>query len=355
MKNNMPKVSVLMSSYNHEKFIAFAIKSVLEQSFSDFELLIMDDNSNDKTFEIASEFAKSDARIKLSKSPYNRGMVQNTNELINQAKGEYIAIINSDDFWVLDKLEKQVNFLDENSEYGACFSLANLVDEKNKILNIKNPFKHNEYNRFQWLNHFLYNGNSLCYPSSLVRKSCYEKVGGFNPAFICLLDLDMWIRICVAGYEIKILQEPLTNFRILDNEGNLSSANNSTIIRLSLENQRLFYNYLKVQDYQEFIKIFPEYEAKNQNHQTVFYLTDLIICSFFSSNKIPNAKNIQNFGLVFLQEKISNDPNFIKTLEKDFDFSFKKYLQITSLYPNGICFAKAKAKWYKNILKFFKS
>ena len=136
----MAKVSVLMSSYNHQSFISEAIHSVLKQSFQDWEFLIIDDCSTDESFLIAKKFENQDSRIKVFKSPYNRGMVQNTNELILASKGEYIAIINSDDYWEEKKLEKQVDFLDNNREYGACFTSVNMINEGGKIiLNKKKP------------------------------------------------------------------------------------------------------------------------------------------------------------------------------------------------------------------------
>ncbi len=220
----MPKVSVIMSSYNHEKFVASAIESVLKQNFQDWEFLIMDDQSTDKTFNISKDYDK-DHRIKVFQSPYNRGMVQNTNELINLAQGEYIAIINSDDSWQVEKLEKQVKFLDENPEYGICFTAANTIGENDKIICTKTFEKIENKSRYEWLNSFFYHGNCLCYPSSLARKICYLNVGLFNPSFIVLLDLDMWVRICLAGYEIHIIQEGLTNFRLLKNNANLSAKN----------------------------------------------------------------------------------------------------------------------------------
>jgi len=341
--NGHIKVSVIMSSYNHDKFITDAIKSVVSQSFGNWELLIMDDCSTDKTFQIAKNFEAADSRIKVFQSPYNRGMVQNTNELIKLSRGEYIAIINSDDSWQIEKLKKQVEFLNKNPEYGACFTSVHIVDDDGKIIkqnqrnytdafcNIKNR------SRYGWLNHFFYFGNSLCYPSSMVRKSCYEKVGFFNPAFICLLDLDMWIRICLSGYEIHIIKEELTNFRMLNSGNNLSAVNQSTVVRGCLENQRIFYNYSKIKDFDEFIKIFPEYsKTVVRSYEGRVYLLDLIIKSFLSFGGMPNSRNIQNFGLSFLQDQISENPDCLKILERDFDFSFKKYLQITSLYPSGI-------------------
>ena len=342
----MAKLSVLMSSYNHQSFISEAIHSVLNQSFQDWEFLIMDDCSTDESFLTAKKFENQDSRIKVFKSPYNRGMVQNTNELILASKGEYIAIINSDDYWEEKKLEKQVDFLDNNPEYGVCFTSVNMINEGGKIIlnKKKNPFIDTNKNRYEWLNHWFYYGNCVCYPSSLVRKLCYEKVGLFNPAFICLLDFDMWIRICLAEYEIHILSEKLTNFRLMNNEANLSGLNESTRIRRSLEAPRIFYNYSKIKNFEEFIKIFPKYSKKvNNSYEGYFYLIDMII-GFFYLKKISNGKDIKDFGLNFLHQKVYENPETIAILTKDFGFSFKKYLEITGKYPYGITKLMAKKR-----------
>ena len=351
----MTKVSVLMSSYNHQSIISEAIQSVLNQSFQDWEFLIIDDCSTDESFLTAKKFENQDSRIKVFKSPYNRGMVQNTNELILASKGEYIAVINSDDYWEEKKLEKQVDFLDNNPEYGACFTSVNMINEGGKIVlnKKKNPFIDTNKNRYEWLNHWFYYGNCVCYPSSLVRKLCYEKVGLFNPAFICLLDFDMWTRICLAGYEIHILPEKLTNFRLMNNEANLSGLNKSTRIRCFLEAPRVLYNYSKIKNFEEFIKIFPKYSKKvNNSYEGYFYLIDMII-DFFDLKKIPNERNIKNFGLNFLHQKVYENPETIAILTKDFSFSFKNYLKITYLFPNGlyfVSFKKLKILYFKSLL-----
>ena len=219
-----------------------------------------------------------------------------------------------------------------------------MINEGGKIIlnKKKNPFIDTNKNRYEWLNHWFYYGNCVCYPSSLVRKLCYEKVGLFNPAFICLLDFDMWIRICLAGYEIHILPEKLTNFRLMSNEANLSGPNESTRIRYSLEAPRVLYNYSKIKNFEEFIKIFPEYSKKvNNSYEGYFYLIDMII-GFFDVKKVPNEVNIKDFGLNFLHQKAYENPEAIAILTKDFGFNFKNYLKITSLFPVGINFVSFK-------------
>lgn len=112
----MPLVSVIMPSYNHEKFIREAIESVLNQTFHDLELITIDDNSEDNSREIIEEFAKKDKRMRKTFHKENLGIAKTLNEGIKNSEGEYIALIASDDMWALDKLEKQLNILkkDEN-------------------------------------------------------------------------------------------------------------------------------------------------------------------------------------------------------------------------------------------------
>ena len=112
----MPLVTVLMPSYNHERFVSQAIESVLEQTFEDFELIIIDDGSTDKSPQIIKNYLKKDDRIKAIFHPKNMGIPKTFNKLIDNAKGKFISYISSDDLWVKNKLKKQLEILkqDEN-------------------------------------------------------------------------------------------------------------------------------------------------------------------------------------------------------------------------------------------------
>jgi glycosyltransferase involved in cell wall biosynthesis len=354
----MPKISVIMSCYNHDKFVGETIESVLNQSFKDFEFLIIDDNSTDKTYDIVNSF--NDPRIKAFRNEKNFGMVFNTNSLIKKSNGEYIAIINSDDSWLPEKLQKQLDFLENNVDYGACFTLANIIDEDNKIIknNIQDSLKYLELDRFNFLNYFFFYNNPLCYPSVLMRKNILEKTGFFNPAFIILLDIDMWIKICLAGFEIKILNENLTNFRILKNGGNLSGKNHKTIIRNSLEFKEIYKSYQNMKNYNEFIKIFPEYEKisiANKNLAGYYYLVDFCYRKYFIENSKPSQKNIKNFLIEFIHQKSFEDANFFEILGSELGINFREYLGIVDKYPTGVLISKSKvrSKIIRKIIYFF--
>lgn len=113
-----PILSVLMPVFNSEFFVAEAIESILNQTFKDFEFLILDDASTDKSLEIIRDFEKKDPRIKAYQNEKNLGVVASRNKLINLSKGKYIAWLDSDDIAIETRLEKQVNFLEEHPEIG---------------------------------------------------------------------------------------------------------------------------------------------------------------------------------------------------------------------------------------------
>jgi glycosyltransferase involved in cell wall biosynthesis len=110
----MPLVSVIMPSYNHAKFLPEAIESVLGQTFEDFELIIIDDGSEDGSQEIIKDYSKKDNRVRAIFHAENLGISRTFNELIEKAKGDFISCIASDDLWVKDKLEKQLKIMEQD-------------------------------------------------------------------------------------------------------------------------------------------------------------------------------------------------------------------------------------------------
>ena len=123
------RISVIMPAFNCEKYISKSIDSVLHQTHKNWELIIVDDNSSDNTASIASEYAKKDSRIRVINQIPNAGCAQARNLGISEAKGKYIAFLDSDDMWVAEKLEKQLNLLSKKMEaplsvFVSCFHLG---------------------------------------------------------------------------------------------------------------------------------------------------------------------------------------------------------------------------------------
>lgn len=228
----VPTISVIMATYNHQKFVAQAIHSVLIQTGVDFELLIADDGSTDGTREVVASIR--DERIRYFPSEVNRGACAVTNELIEGARGEFIALNNSDDFWVDGKLAYQLRLMREQPELGACFGRARFVDKNGQpiekaSLPFGTVFDQDNRSQGEWLRRFFDVGNCICHPTMLIRRRCYKEVGMYSNRLRQLPDLDMWIRL-VKRYPIHISDRELVNFRILPGE-NASSQTVTNSIR----------------------------------------------------------------------------------------------------------------------------
>jgi glycosyltransferase involved in cell wall biosynthesis len=151
------KVSVVMSCYNHEPFVSRAIESVIEQEFEDWELVIRDDASQDETARIATAY--DDKRIRFVGSSLHLGGAASLNQCIAQARGEYIAVINSDDVFLPQRISAQLPILEENAAIGAVFSVPQIIDEQSQVMTdgahpYFSIFRQPNRNRFDWLNFF---------------------------------------------------------------------------------------------------------------------------------------------------------------------------------------------------------
>jgi glycosyltransferase involved in cell wall biosynthesis len=255
----MPKVSVCIPSFNHEKYVRAAVESVLAQSFQDHEIVVTDDGSTDRTVDEVRSIA--DPRVSLEALPQNYGACIALNSSIRRSKGEYVAILNSDDLFLPGKLEQQVRFLDDHQEVGAVFGYPAFVDETGTRLADSDTFygsifKVDNRTRSQWLRHFFLRGNVLCHPAVLIRRRCYDDVGYYDPALAQLPDLDMWVRL-LQRYEIYLIQEPLVAFRILKNNLNASAPRPDVIARLEWEGRKILEHYMTL-DERLLVEAFPE-------------------------------------------------------------------------------------------------
>ncbi len=211
-----PTVSVLLSSYNHEKYIGRTIDSVLNQTFGDFELILVDDCSTDNSKTVIESYR--DPRIKAFFLSPNQGMGMAFNFAVLKATGKYLARIDSDDFWTLDKLEKQKDYMEAHPETGACFSWAKIIDENEDEVqtspdfDLSKVFAATNKSQGEWLRHFYTQGNALCHTSAFIRREAIESAGIYNYSLKQIQDLDLWVRI-VKKYPIHVICEPLVFYR----------------------------------------------------------------------------------------------------------------------------------------------
>ena len=216
----MNKISVVMPSYNHARFIGEAIASVLFQSHDNIEIIVVDDGSKDNSNEIIA--AISDPRLIHIPLARNVGACEAMNIAIMRSSGEFIAVCNSDDIWEHDKLEIQLGVIHSANEVGAVFSDVSWIDCDGQPLKADSlpafafVFQQPNRSRFGWQRHLIESGNCLCHPSVLIRREVYDKIGLYDNMLRQLPDLDMWLRV-VQSFDILVIPDQLVRFRIHDN------------------------------------------------------------------------------------------------------------------------------------------
>lgn len=201
----MPKVSVIIPAYNAEAFLSEAIESVLAQSFQDFEVIVIDDGSTDDSARIANSFGGNVFCL----SQENRGLAAARNRGIAESKGELIALLDADDYWLAEKLEKQVELLERESEAVACFTLTENFNDQGETLETSV-----EPDYADIVEALLLYSCIIGPPSSvMIKRSALNKIGDFDMNFSQCADWDMWLRLAELG-KVVYVNKPLVRYRI---------------------------------------------------------------------------------------------------------------------------------------------
>ena len=319
-----------MSSYNYARYLPDSIESVLNQTFPDFELFILDDASTDDSWEIIQSY--SDPRIIAQKNDVNQHSVAGVNRFISQvARGDFIAVHHSDNYWEPEKLQKQVDFLDAHPEVGAVFTNAQVIDENGDPLKDQsNPnysiFDQPNRNRHEWLNYFFMVGNSLCHNSILIRKKCYADCGLYRLGLGLLLDMDMWVRLCLK-YEIHVLPEKLASYRILTSGENISGDRPDTRVRHLFEYLQILNNYRQISSFDEFVNVFPS--AQKYIHPDGWDMGYVLGMTTLEERR--NSHIFQLFGLNLLFDALQ-DPQRSQKLKDLYGFTHKDFIKLTGQF-----------------------
>ncbi|MEN8218212.1 MAG: glycosyltransferase family 2 protein [Pseudomonadota bacterium] len=257
----MPTVSVVMPVYNVERYVAASIQSVLDQTFTDFELLIVDDGGTDESLTICQKF--DDPRIKIIRQR-NRGLAGARNTGIRHAKGQYIALLDSDDLWKPEKLAKHVEHLDNSPKVGISFSSSAFIDDNGEPLGIYQLPKLTSINAIDVLcRNPVGNGSA-----PVIRRAVFEELAllhylqgeeesAFDESFRQSEDIECWVRMTIlTQWQFEGLSEDLTLYRV--NAGGLSS---------NLENQYASWGRMieKARRYAPYF--LEEWEARTRSYQ----------------------------------------------------------------------------------------
>ena len=211
----MPTISVIIPAYNAEKTILKTIESVQQQTFSDFELIIVNNGSTDRTLELINSVI--DKRLRIF-SAEKCGVCRARNHGISHATGEFITFLDADDLWTPDKLELQLAALQQHPEAGVAYSWTHFIDEQDSFL-----FAHGDYTyegnvyAHLLLTNFLANGSN-----PLIRRQAIDDVGQFDPALVSSGDWDFYLRLA-TGWHFVVVPKPQILYRQISGTSSLNT------------------------------------------------------------------------------------------------------------------------------------
>ena len=301
-----PKVSVCMVSYNHAPYVGEAISSVLRQTFTDFEFLILEHASTDNSLECIKKF--DDPRIKLTVFEKNYHSTYAAKKLFEQVSGKYVALICSDDAWEDTKLAEQVDFLDQHDECAVVFTRIFVLNAQNKKPFL--PTQHENIFNVQknrskddWLR-FMYNfQNPFCCSSALMRTSAYKECGPYDVRSRNVQDLILWMNM-LFRYEAHILERKLTMMRYFENQSNVSATSVDNMVLASNE-ALLFYEafFSHIVAEEDFLRIFPNVAGRLRNILKYDLPLALALHGLNGPNKMVEAFALNNvYKLMAVEE-----------------------------------------------------
>ncbi len=308
-----PLVSIILTLYNGEKFVRETIESALAQTYTDWEMIVVDDASTDGSAAAVSSF--DDPRIRVVPLAEN-GQLCNAHIVGDgEAKGKYMAVLDKDDLWEPDKLEKQVAYLEEHPDTGACFSMMSFIDEngqpkENPVL--QSIFTAPNRSRAEWIHELLTTGNHLCHPSALVRMDVLREVGDYRMLYLQVQDYDLWLRIALK-YNIHVIQEPLVRYRRFDESGSLSQKSRENDRRVFFEYAWIVGNTVTEMEPELFRRVFHR-ELRDGDAET----ENEILCEkallLASDVLVVNSKRYA-FDLF---QRVFRDPEALKVLKEHY-------------------------------------
>lgn len=284
--NSNPMISVVMPVYNAEKFLEEAIQSILTQTYKDFEFIIINDGSSDKSLEIIKKYRESDERIILV-SRENKGLVFSLNEGIKKAKGNYIARMDADDISLPKRFEKQIKFL-EKENIDICGSHYFIIDKNNKYISARVVSTEIDFNKI-----ILTRSVPFAHGSVMFKKDFYinNNLKYGLTSYFKAEDYALWQQFSLNNARISNVDEFLFKYRNLDNT--LSKQNINYTHSLELSKKYIFINY------DHLILVFNEYINKVAvlNDFEKEQLSYFLIKTFFKGQVIKKLKAIKKIEI----------------------------------------------------------
>lgn len=206
--HSQPRISVVMLVHNSERYLREAIESILNQTFRDFEFIIIDDRSNDSSPEIIQEYTARDKRILSLRNNENLTIAQVRNKGADLEEGKYIAQMDSDDVSLLDRFEKQFLFMENHREVAISGGAIELIDQNSRRMGTKRY-----YLKDQDIRRHIFLHCPFCQSATILRKDIFHKAGGYDPKLSVSEDRDLYFRLGQLG-RFANLQDVIVQYRV---------------------------------------------------------------------------------------------------------------------------------------------
>ncbi len=356
MSEKKPLVSIVASSYNFEKFIPYFIESVLRQTYPNWELIITDDCSTDRSMEVLKRYEAQDPRIRVFQNDKNRHVSHTLNNSLRNAHGEYLCLMSCDDVFLPEKLSHDVAYMEQHTDIGVLYGQLQQIDEYGSI----QKYSYVPPERFDQkalLRTMYLEGNACVSPGMFLRKSVADTVGYFHPLLRMTQDYEYHVRLLFVT-KPAFNAVPLIQYRRMSDNTNLSSTDDERTINAEY-NETFFIleNYLKhIREYAVLKEVFPEVVrfGSEDNRSIPYYLGRLALTS-------PHS-HVQAFGIETLFRFMSLNDNSryleqsIGFLPKDFMSLISRYHVYHSLrYPSQYSvMKKIRKKMYRFVVRIFR-
>lgn len=319
---NTPKISLIMSVYNGEDYLEEAISSVLCQTFTDFELIIINDCSTDSTSEILERFSIEDSRVKVHTNEVNLRLPSSLNKAISLAQGKYIARMDADDICLPNRLEAQYTYMEQNPQI--ALSSCRFMTLKNGVYASGGGGGRADFESIKAL---LLVTNPILHPGIIAKADVIRELG-YDKAFTCTEDMELWTRFVMAGYRVEVLPEYLMIYRLHDKQitGTTLEKQHKEVVTLQKryyhhmlqemnEEQEQFYisgiYFRENRDIRKFIGFYKWLKSVNRKKKTfgkdaINYAMFEILAEYKRRgiSKGDLAKAMLSFGVFFLAKEL---------------------------------------------------
>lgn len=330
-------ITVVIPTYNKADFISQTIESVLQQTYENFEIVIIDDCSGDKTEQVVQKYLSE--KIRYFKHSKNLGPGATFNDGIKKSNTDYITLIASDDILLPNHLELVINTFESDKELEVLFPQLKVINERNEDLKqiIRAPFD----DKYKLLNHLFYQGNDIPSPGIAFRKRMFKKISPYNTNLILVHDYDLNVR-CLMQTKVLTLPIATVLYRKFSNNANLSGNTEWYKLCRKIELKTVLNNYLNIR-HDEMVQIFPQFRQCNKNEIEIKLLLETCKNSY---------AELSSWAFENIIEYLNKNKDFFET--NNLNFQYKDYIQLYKTYSTKNTELSHKRRLYnklRNIIK----